>query len=137
MGSFVSKAISKGVIQPESYSAEEGPLFALAMFSVLVGAGSTTLLATFFGFPISATHGIIGGLVAVGWAAKGVASVGWERLGFTAIGWVASPLVGGLAAFTFFGVIKLTVLNADDPEKRSHQMQVFGTFAPNCLSYSN
>ena len=49
-------SVSQGVIEPESY--EDTPdLFSLAMFAVLWGAGATTLLATMFGLPISATHG--------------------------------------------------------------------------------
>jgi len=56
LGSFVSKTISKGVVEPTSYT-DTPALFSLCMFSVLWGAGTTTLIATFFGLPISATHG--------------------------------------------------------------------------------
>ena len=37
---------------------------------------------------ISATHSVMGGLVAVGIAAKGVDSIGWGTLVFAAAGWV-------------------------------------------------
>jgi phosphate/sulfate permease len=53
------------------------------------GAGSTTLLATVYGLPISATHSIVGGLVAVGLAARGAASLGLEAIVKTMVAWVA------------------------------------------------
>jgi hypothetical protein len=95
MGQFVAKEISKGVISASNYTGGSTDLFSFSMLCVLVAAGLVTLLATFYGFPISATHGIIGGLVAVGSAAKGASSIGWDKLGQMAVGWVLSPVVGG------------------------------------------
>eukprot|EP00472_Partenskyella_glossopodia_P004792 CAMPEP_0197527808 /NCGR_PEP_ID=MMETSP1318-20131121/22835_1 /TAXON_ID=552666 /ORGANISM="Partenskyella glossopodia, Strain RCC365" /LENGTH=489 /DNA_ID=CAMNT_0043082629 /DNA_START=95 /DNA_END=1561 /DNA_ORIENTATION=- len=98
LGALVSKTISKGVIEPGEYSDEPG-LFAALMFSVVVGSAVTTLLATFYGYPISATHGIISGLVAVGWYAKGSDCIGWGPLRNTIIMWILSPVAGLVAAF--------------------------------------
>ena len=56
---------------------------------LFLGAGSTTLLATVYGLPISATHSIVGGLVAVGLAARGAASLGLEAIVKTMVAWVA------------------------------------------------
>ena len=50
------------------------------MCSVLTGAGLTTLAATVYGLPISATHGIIGSLVAVGLISRGPGSIGIQSL---------------------------------------------------------
>mmetsp|Transcript_30457 Transcript_30457/g.49658 ORF Transcript_30457/g.49658 Transcript_30457/m.49658 type:complete len:247 (-) Transcript_30457:73-813(-) len=97
LGAMVSKTISKGVIEPREFEDNPG-LFATVMFAVVSGASLTTLLATIYGYPISATHGIIGGLVAVGWASKGVNCVGWNALQMTMIMWVASPLAGLIAS---------------------------------------
>ena len=94
LGSFVAKTISKGVIEPASFAADgcQGVLeYGLGMLCVLAGTGSTTLLATLYGLPISASHGVIGGLVAVGIYAHGPArsaprrssppwSRGWQAL---------------------------------------------------------
>ena len=73
----------------------QSDLFAFSMLCVVAAAGPTTLLATMYGFPISATHSIIGGLVAVGIAGRGSGSIGWGKLGEMCVGWVLSPLVGG------------------------------------------
>lgn len=60
MGPFMSKSIVKGVIDTSDYADTPG-LYAWLMTSVLLGCGFTTLLATFYGYPVSATHGIIAG----------------------------------------------------------------------------
>jgi len=98
LGSLVSKTISKGVIEPREF-ANEPEIFAALMFSTVIGAALTTLLATLYGYPISATHGIIGGLVAVGWMARGWDCVGWGSLAFTCVMWVLSPIAGMLASY--------------------------------------
>ena len=116
MGTEVAKTISKGVIEPSSYSTNpaagdcDGPrMFAVGMLAVLMGAGSTTLLATFYGLPISATHGIIGGLVAVGLTSKGPGSIGVPSLSSTMAAWVLSPVVGAVTAGVLHGVIQTII----------------------------
>jgi phosphate/sulfate permease len=109
MGSFVSKTISKGVIEPQAY-ADEPEQFALAMLCVLIGSGAVTLLATVYGFPISATHSIIGSLLAIGWIARGPGSLGWNKLASTAVSWVLSPLVGAVTAAALYTLIEKTTM---------------------------
>jgi inorganic phosphate transporter, PiT family len=65
------------------------------------GAGATTILgATFFGFPISSTHAISGGVMGAG-AAKRVSAVRWGVAGNIVIAWLltlpASAAIGAAA----------------------------------------
>lgn len=66
------------------------------MFCVLFGTMIITLIATIWGYPISATHGVIGSLVSVGMITKGTGSIGWSTLGLTCVAWVTSPLTGAV-----------------------------------------
>ena len=122
MGQFVSKTISKGVLRTEEFEQNSG-LFALAMFSVLVAAAVTTMIATVYGYPISATHSIIGGLIATGLAAKGKAAVDTGGVTKTCVAWVASPLLGMLVAGIFYCIITKQVLQAVNPGKASESAQ--------------
>merc|ERR1719159_300127 len=124
LGPFVSKSIVKGIIKTDDY-VDNPELYAFGMLCVLIGAGLTTLLAAFYGFPISATHGIIGGLVAVGLAAKGPASLGWNKLFITCCGWIAAPIAGGLVSVLVFGLIHNFVYKAKNPAARSRKLQPF------------
>ena len=57
--------------------------------------------------PISATHGIIGSLVAVGLISRGPGSIGVQSLVSTVVAWVVSPLVGAIVAGVFHFVIHI------------------------------
>ena len=153
IGPFVSKTISKGLIEPTTFAGDKdlyvllwllllllllllhyyfspthpflsSRRYALCMLCVLIGAGMTTLLATAYGFPISATHGVIGGLVAVGLASKGSDAITWSKLGFMAGGWVASPFLGMAVSCLFYLLIKKTILQSAAPAARAKQLQV-------------
>ena len=113
IGKNVAKEISKGMIDPSEYL-DTPNIYALAMLSVLIAAAMTTLLATFYGFPISATHSIVGGLISVGMAAKGTGSVGWANLGATSIGWILSPVVGGLTSAMFYVALEKLVMQKSE-----------------------
>ena len=126
LGSFVAKTISKGVIDPAGYAADgcQGVmLYAVGMLCVLVGTGSTTLLATLYGLPISASHGVIGGLIAVGFASKGASSLGVDPIVQTVVAWVASPVLGGITSAMIHAVIMKSVHSAPSPPLRSEQLQ--------------
>ena len=126
LGSSVAKTISKGVIDPQAYALDgcEGVLtFAVGMISVLAGTGSTTLLATLYGLPISASHGVIGGLLAVGLVSHGPAGIGWAPLEQTVVAWVASPLLGAVTAGALNFVVITAVHHARAPARRAQLLQ--------------
>lgn len=74
--------------------------------AVAVGAGITVILATFTGFPISTTHGIIGALTGAG-----IASIGL-KINFTALGksffipLLVSPLIAIFLGFLAYGILR-------------------------------
>jgi|EP01047_Picozoa_sp_COSAG01_P067130 phosphate/sulfate permease len=122
MGSEVSATVGKGVVDLDRYDGHED-LLAIAMTSVLAGAGISTALATAFGLPVSATHGAISGLVAVAAAEEGAGAVnigGRGGLLFTVLGWVASPLVGALASGALWIFIQRRIFSAPQPGAAAH-----------------
>lgn len=126
LGSFVAQSIAKGVIDPASFAAEgcQGSLeYGLGMLAVLAGTGSTTLLATLYGLPISASHGVIGGLIAVGIFTHGVASLGQAPLVATLVAWVASPLLGGLTSGIIHAAVRSAVHEARSPAAAAYRWQ--------------
>ena len=124
MGQFVAKEISKGIISVAAYAgAGEVDLFSFSMLCVLCAAGPTTLLAAARGTPISATHSVVGALVAVGAAGRGASSVQWGKLGEVCVGWVASPLLGCATSLLVYLLIRKSVLLARDPGARAVALQ--------------
>ena len=126
LGSLVAKTISKGVVDPETFDAQgcEGVLkFGVSMVCVLCGTGLTTLIATLYGLPISASHGVIGGLIAVGLVSQGPASLGVESIVKTMIAWVASPAIGAFSAAAVYSIILHVVHRSTDPARRAILLQ--------------
>ena len=126
MGQTVAQTISKGVLDPTQYK-EDGCRgtfeFALGMFCVLVGAGVTTMFATWKGLPISATHSIVGGLIAVGLiGTQGINALNVDEIIQTMIAWVASPLVGAVTAALYHVFISTLIFGSDNPGKVEHSL---------------
>ena len=107
---LLKKFSGKGLV-PDALVAS--PQFVLA---VALGAGTTVILATLLGFPISTTHGLTGALVGAGLAAS-AGAVNFAVLGQAFVmPLIVSPLLavatGGLVYLTFrfarlrFGVTK-------------------------------
>lgn len=75
-----------------------------------------------YGYPISATHSIIGGLVAAG-LAWDPDSIQGSGLGKTCLAWVLSPLAGGITAALTYSAIHIFVLSSPDPARHSYSLQ--------------
>lgn len=86
----------KGLVPPEVVT---DPTFAMA---VALAAGTTVLLATRLGFPISTTHALIGGLVGAGLLASPDGVDGSKLLGGFMLPLLASPFLAvGLTAVVY------------------------------------
>ena len=122
MGQFVSKTISKGVLVPSAF-VDDSQVFALNMFCILAAAAVITLIATIYGYPTSTTHGVVGGLIAVGLASGGTAALDTTGITKTVVAWVASPIAGLLTAGLLYWVIHFAVISANKPKIRSLRSQ--------------
>jgi phosphate/sulfate permease len=126
LGSLVAKTISKGVLDPEVFDLEGCPgvlKFGVSMFCVLMGTGLVTLLATLYGLPISASHGVIGGLLAVGLVAQGPGAIGVSAFMRTVVAWVAAPTIGAVSACLVYLLIVQVVHRSSNPASRSRMIQ--------------
>ncbi|UVI36488.1 inorganic phosphate transporter [Brevibacterium spongiae] len=114
-GGDVTDTVNSGIVDLSGVAIN--PMdFAFIMMAALLGAALWLLLATRMGWPVSTTHAIIGGIIGasltIGFVTGtgGFAMVQWSEVGQIAISWVLSPVLGGLAAFFIYGLIKKYVL---------------------------
>lgn len=114
VGSHVTNTVRKGIIDPLFFSAQP-ELLAYGMFSALLAAAIFQHAATFFGFPISTTHAIVGSLFGFGLIGAGLDSVNWSKIGMISSGWIVSPLIGGLISFLIFNIIRRFILSKSYP----------------------
>lgn len=119
-GGSVTETVRSGIVDMSSVGVGSTD-FMFIMMAALLAAASWLLFATRKGFPVSTTHSIIGGIVgaalAVGWVTvdggNAMSMVQWSEIIQIAISWVLSPVLGGLAAYALYGVIKKKILAGD------------------------
>lgn len=113
-GSHVSETIQHKIIDSSAF-ASAPLLLACGMLSALIGAGIWMQIATYFGWPVSTTHSIIGAVVGFGIVGGGLEAVYWENVFTIAFSWILSPLLGGLLGFLLFSLLRQVVFFSPNP----------------------
>jgi PiT family inorganic phosphate transporter len=114
VGSHVTNTVRKGIIDP-MFFANEPMLLAYGMFAALIAAALFQHAATFYGFPVSTTHAIVGSLFGFGLISAGPTSVNWTKIGVISSGWIISPFLGAVVAFSLFQTIRKVILSKENP----------------------
>ena len=126
-GSHVSKTIQSGIINPDFFINDSRTLV-YGMLSALASTGIWLQIASYYGWPVSTTHSIVGALVGFGAVVGGVESVYWENVGFIVTSWIVSPLLGGVIGFFIFSLIRKNIfytLHPVNAAKRLTPLLVF------------
>ncbi|WP_019625262.1 inorganic phosphate transporter [Thioalkalivibrio sp. ALJT] len=117
-GGEVTQTIRSGMVD-SSLMADNPELLVYGMLAALAAAGTWLLVASYFGWPVSTTHSIIGAIVGFAVVGLGFEVVRWERVGTIAMSWVVSPMVGGMIAFALFRSVQILILDTVDPLKNA------------------
>lgn len=113
-GGEVTSTIRKGII--DASVIEETPeLLIFGMLAALLSAGIWLLIASYFGWPVSTTHSIVGAIV--GFAAVGIDAdvVYWPKVASIVASWIVSPVMAGTISFLLFTSVKKLILQKEDP----------------------
>ena len=134
VGSHVTETVRKGIVDLSVFTNMENGanILMYGMLASLLAAGVWLQIASYFGWPVSTTHSIVGAIVGFGVIAGGTAGVNWLKVGTIVLSWVISPLLCGVIAFIVFSVIRRAVINVPDPiqaTKRWSPVFIFLVFA--------
>jgi len=117
VGPHVSETIRGNIIAPVVF--EDAPMkLALGMIAALLAAGVWLQLASYYGWPVSTTHSIVGAVVGFGAVVGGVTEVNWFGSGGVSsivASWLISPALSGLIAFFIFRLVLTQVFYKPDP----------------------
>lgn len=97
-GTAVAQTVGKGVLIPEAISYQT---IIAALGAVIIWTGT----ATFFGLPVSLTHGFIAALAAAGVAAVGTGAVNWAVIGRIMSAVVTAPVLGFIGGFILMIIV--------------------------------
>ncbi len=126
-GGEVTSTIRKGIIDASSM-VDTPELLVFGMMASLLAAGIWLIIASYFGWPVSTTHSIVGAIVGFAAVGIGVEVVQWSKVGSIVASWVVSPLLSGTMAFALFTSVQKLILNTDDPLKNARKYVPFYMF---------
>jgi len=113
-GGEVTSTIRKGIIDV-SYFIDIPEYLVLGMIASLLSAGIWLAVASYFGWPVSTTHSIIGAII--GFTAVGVSpdAVEWVKVAGIVGSWVVTPAISGLIAILIYMSAKKLIFDRSTP----------------------
>jgi len=108
-GLEVARTIGKGILIPEAISYS-------TMIAALASVVIWTTIATYYGLPVSITHGFVAGLAAAGVAVAGSGAVVWGVLQRVLSAVVTAPVLGFIGGFAVM-VILYWILRRTAPDR--------------------
>lgn len=97
LGTAVAETMGTGVVDPNLVSRDEYGI--IIIFATLLGATLWNVICTVLGFPVSASHALVGGFAGAGVAAAGFGAVQWLNVLSIFLVLVTSPALGLIASF--------------------------------------
>jgi inorganic phosphate transporter, PiT family len=123
-GGNVTQTVQKGIINTEMFQGQPQVLV-VGMIAALIAAGAWLQLASYFGWPVSTTHSIIGALVGFGAVVGGVEAVHWGSVGSIVLSWIFSPFLGGIISFLLFTLIRRQIFYSPHPLKIARRLMPY------------
>lgn len=126
-GSHVSKTMQSGIINPDIFSGDPR-ILVYGMLAALASAGIWLQIASYFGWPVSTTHSIVGSIIGFGAVVGGMDAVYWKQVGFIISSWILSPLLGGILGYYIFTLIRKKIFYAQLPVEATRRYTPFLVF---------
>lgn len=127
-GSHVSETVQSGIIDPAVFVGNS-KLFVYGMLSALIATGFWLQVASYFGWPVSTTHSIVGALVGFGAIIGGVQAIYWDNVFYIVTSWVISPIMGGILAFFLFSLLRKQIFYKANPALAAKKLTPWLAFA--------
>jgi len=113
-GGEVTSTIRKGILDVSFYI-DQPELLVFGMTAALLAAGMWLIIASYFGWPVSTTHSIVGAIVGFSAVGVGVDSVVWSGVIGIIGSWIITPLISGIIAYFIFMSSQYLIFNTKHP----------------------
>lgn len=128
LGSNVSSTVESGIVDPAVFAG--APLdYVYGMLASLLAAGVWLQIASYFGWPVSTTHSIVGAVLGFGVVLGGFDAIYWDRIGSITASWVISPLLGGGLGYFIFSLLRWKIFYHRHPVRAAKRLTPFLVFA--------
>jgi len=112
-GGHVTGTIRKGIIDSAMLPSAE--ILVFGMLSALLASGIWLMVASYYGWPVSTTHTIVGSLIGFGLVGLGTGAVEWVKVTEIVASWVVSPFLGATVAYLLAQSVRKFILDTDQP----------------------
>jgi PiT family inorganic phosphate transporter len=136
VGANVSETMQRGIIDTDMFITEPIILI-LGMCAALFGTSIWLQIASYFGWPVSTTHAIVGAILGFGAVVGGADAIHWGETGSIALSWLISPVISAIISYLIFSILQRNILYAMNPieaTKRFIPLLVFIVFSTFTLS---
>ncbi|GGW64346.1 inorganic phosphate transporter [Alishewanella tabrizica] len=113
-GGSVTSTIRSGIIDA-GYFTDVPELMVFGMIGALLAAGTWLLVASYFGWPVSTTHSIVGAIIGFALVAVGSEAVQWDKVTGIVGSWVVTPFLAGILAYLIFMSAQRLIFDTDNP----------------------
>ncbi len=127
VGTHVSETVRRGIISPEIFASQPHYLV-YGMMAALLAAGMWLQLASYYGWPVSTTHSIVGSVLGFGVVVGGMEAVHWTKVGEIVSSWIISPLLSGTIAFLIFRMIRKKIFFSINPVQAAKKLTPYLVF---------
>lgn len=126
-GGQVTSTIRKGIVDPTLF-ADSPELLVYGMLASLLAAGVWLFAASYFGWPVSTTHSIVGAIVGFAAVGIGIDAVNWVKVGSIVMSWVVSPVMAGVISYLLFQSLRWLILDTSNPLRQAKRWVPFYIF---------
>lgn len=120
-GGFVTGTIQKGIIDPNIFS-HDPHLYVYGMLASLIAAGVWLQIASYYGWPVSTTHTIVGAVLGFGVVAGGINAVQWDTITYILLSWIVTPFMGGVLSYSIFNLLRTQIFYSNDPIRNAKRL---------------
>ena len=113
-GGSVTSTI-RGGITDASFFVDTPELMVYGMIAALLAAATWLIVASYFGWPVSTTHSIVGAIIGFAAVGVGMDAVHWDKVGGIVGSWVVTPMLAGVLAYLFFMSAQKLIFDTDAP----------------------
>lgn len=126
-GSHVSKTVQSGIVNPTLF-VNNPIILVYGMLASLVSVGIWLQIASYYGWPVSTTHSIVGAIVGFGAVVGGLDAIYWREVFYIISSWILSPILGGIIGYLFFSFIRTQIFYTSDPVAATRRWTPFMVF---------
>lgn len=121
VGSHVSETVQKGIVRLDLF-ADTPYDVVYGMIAALLAAGAWLQIASYFGWPVSTTHSIVGAVIGYGIILGGLDAIYWDKVSQIVASWLVSPLLGASISYVSFSILRKYIFYSWAPTRAAKRM---------------